>query len=129
MAGIYLGAWFTTLQIVGPLSLLLIGIYFPERWRVDLKLPWVKWVLLVPALAALAVILWLHGGRAFQAPANHWGFRLNPWINWHFNPINLICVLLYWVAIFDNYAPPQLPDARRRIRSCAQAPWWDLGLC
>ncbi len=112
----FLGAWFTTLQIVGPLSLLLIGIYFPERWRVDLKLPWVKWVLLVPPLAALAVILWLQAGEAFHPAWNHWGFRLNPWIDGIVNPINLICVLLYWVAIFDKLRSASTPDARRRMQ-------------
>jgi phosphoserine phosphatase RsbU/P len=28
--------------------MLLFGIYFPERWSVDKKMPWAKWILLVP---------------------------------------------------------------------------------
>ncbi len=112
----FLGAWFTTLQIVGPLSLLLIGIYFPERWRVDLKLPWAKWFLLVPPLAALGVIFWLQAGEVFHPAWNHWGFRLNPWIDGIVNPISLICVLLYWVAIFDKLRSASTPDARRRMQ-------------
>jgi phosphoserine phosphatase RsbU/P len=112
----FLGVWFMTLQILGPLSLLLIGIYFPERWRLDLKLPWVKWILLVPPLAALGVILWLQAGEAFHPVWNHWSSRLNPRIDGIVNPINLICVLLYWIAIFDKLRSASTPDARRRMQ-------------
>lgn len=112
----FLDPWYMTLQIVGPLSLLLIGIYFPERWRLDLKLPWAKWFLLVPSLAALGVTLWLQAGEAFHSAWNHWGFRLNPWIDGIINPINLICVLLYWVAIFDKLRSASTPDALRRMK-------------
>ncbi len=112
----FLGVWYMTLQVVGPLSLLMIGIYFPERWRLDLKLPWVKWFLLVPPPAALGVILWLQAGEAFHPAWNHWGFRLNPWIDGIVNPISLICVLLYWIAIFDKLRSASTPDARRRMK-------------
>lgn len=30
------------------LSMLLFAIYFPERWSVDKKIPWAKWILVVP---------------------------------------------------------------------------------
>jgi sigma-B regulation protein RsbU (phosphoserine phosphatase) len=112
----FLGVWFMALQIAGPLSLLLIGIYFPERWRLDLKLPWAKWILLVPPLAALGIILWLQAGQAFHPAWNPWADRLNPWIERIVDPINLICVLLYWVAIFDKLRSASTPDARRRMQ-------------
>jgi len=112
----FVGVWYMTLQIVGPLSLLLIGIYFPERWRLDLKLPWAKWFLLVPPMAALGVILWLEAGQAFHPAWNHWGLRLDPWIGWIVNPINLICALLYWAAIFDKLRSASSSDARRRMQ-------------
>jgi sigma-B regulation protein RsbU (phosphoserine phosphatase) len=46
-------------------ALMLFGIGFPERLPLDRRFPWVKWIvagylLLVAALAALAVGLWLH---------------------------------------------------------------------
>jgi phosphoserine phosphatase RsbU/P len=112
----FLGVWYMTLQIVGPLSLLLIGIYFPERWRADLKFPWAKWILLAPPLAALGIILWEQAGQAFHPAWNHWSVRFDPWINWIVNPISLICVLLYWVAIFDKLRSASTPDARRRMQ-------------
>jgi phosphoserine phosphatase RsbU/P len=113
---VFLGVWYMTLQILGPLSLLLIGIYFPERWRLDQKVPWVKWILLAPPLAALGVILWLQAGEAFHPLWNHLGYRIDPWIERIVNPINLVCVLLYWVAIFDKLRSASTPDARRRMQ-------------
>lgn len=112
----FLGVWYMTLQILGPLSLLLIGIYFPERWRLDLELPWAKWFLLVPPVAALGVILWQQAATAFHPAWNPLSLRLDSWINWIVNPINLACVLLYWVAIFDKLRSASSPDARRRLQ-------------
>ncbi|MGC1871823.1 MAG: SpoIIE family protein phosphatase [Acidobacteriaceae bacterium] len=112
----FLSVWFTTLQFVGPLSLLLIGIYFPERWRLDLKLPWAKWILLVPPLVALGANLWLQAGELFHPAWNHWDSQLDPWIDGVVNPINLICVLLYWVAILDKLRSASTPDVRRRMQ-------------
>ena len=113
---VFLGIWYMVLQILGPLSLLLIGIYFPERWRLDQKLPWAKWLLLIPPIVALGVILWLQAGEAFHPAWNHWGNRLSPIIDRVVNPINLICVLLYWIAIFDKLRSASTPDARRRMQ-------------
>ena len=39
--------------------MLLFGIYFPERWALDVKLPWLKWILIVPL--AFQVLLTLFG--------------------------------------------------------------------
>ncbi len=111
-----LNLWYMTLQIAGPLSLLQIGIYFPERWRLDRKLPWAKWLLLIPPLIALPVILWIEAGEAFHPAWNIWALRLNPWIDRIVNPINLACVLLYWVAIFDKLRSASTADARRRMQ-------------
>ncbi len=112
----FLRVWFMTLQIGGPLGLLLFGIYFPERWRLDRKQPWVKWVLIVPPSVALVAILWLEAGEMFHPAWNVWSHRLSPWIEGIVNPINLACVLLYWAAIFDKLRSASTPDARRRMQ-------------
>lgn len=113
---IFLGAWYMVQQIAGPLALLLIGLYFPERWRWDRKLPWAKWVLLVPPSISAGLILWLQYGENFHPSWNHWSILLNPWINRIVDPINLCCVLLYWVAIFDKMRSATNADSRRRLR-------------
>ncbi len=35
--------WYNTLQLLASPALLLFGVYFPERSRIDKKLPWIKW--------------------------------------------------------------------------------------
>jgi len=112
----FLSFWFQTLQVLGPLGLLLIGIYFPERWQLDRKLPWAKWVLLAPPLAALGLILWLQAGELFHPAWNVWGSRIDPWVDWIVSPIDLLCVLLYWVAIFDKFRSAPNADSRRRMQ-------------
>ncbi|MHB8302540.1 MAG: SpoIIE family protein phosphatase [Acidobacteriaceae bacterium] len=121
------GVWFTAQQIAGPLVLLLIGIYFPERWRFDRKLPWAKWILLVPPIACLGLILWLQFGDYYHPAWNHWSILLNPWIERIVNPINLICVLLYWVAIFDKMRSAESADSRRRLQVLAAGSIVGLG--
>lgn len=108
--------WYQTLQVLAPLSLLLIGIYFPERWRADRKLPWAKWVLLLPPLATIPIILWIQAGIAFHPAWNVWSLRLGPWISRLVDPINLLCLLIYWVAIFDKLRSASTADARRRMQ-------------
>ena len=31
-----------------PICMMLFGVYFPQRWRVDRRVPWVKWLFIVP---------------------------------------------------------------------------------
>jgi sigma-B regulation protein RsbU (phosphoserine phosphatase) len=38
---------------VWAISMLLFGIYFPQRWSVDRRFPWAKWILLAVPLVAL----------------------------------------------------------------------------
>src|SRR5580658_4619796 len=49
--------WFQTLQLLAAPSLLLFGIYFPERSRVDVKLPWLKWTILTPLILCIVVFV------------------------------------------------------------------------
>ncbi|HET9098891.1 MAG TPA: SpoIIE family protein phosphatase [Acidobacteriaceae bacterium] len=110
------GVWFMVQQITGPLALLLIGLYFPERWRWDRRLPWAKWLLLAPPIISLGLILWLEYGEYYRPAWNHWSILLGPWISNIVNPINLLCVLLYWVAIFDKMNSAESADSRRRLQ-------------
>ncbi len=40
----------TFFQSAWGIWMLLFGIYFPERWNVDRRLPWLKWLFIVPLL-------------------------------------------------------------------------------
>ena len=47
--------WYHALQIAASPTLLLFGIYFPERSRIDARAPWIKWILLAPMAICLAI--------------------------------------------------------------------------
>jgi sigma-B regulation protein RsbU (phosphoserine phosphatase) len=95
--------------------LMLFGIYFPVRWRVDKRIPWVKWVLLLP-LAATTV--WSAIATAVSAVDTSAGDAL-PAIFPSGLEQALIFVLtsLFFTGIADKYHDPQLAaDDRRRLR-------------
>jgi sigma-B regulation protein RsbU (phosphoserine phosphatase) len=98
------------------LSMLLFGIYFPERLRFDSRYPWAKWILIVPTLifAGLDVIILL--GRNLD-------FRISAWIpSWLHtldhrteSAIAVICISLFFVTLFPKYFTASTRDAKRRL--------------
>jgi phosphoserine phosphatase RsbU/P len=111
-----LGTWFETLQVVVPLALLLFGVYFPERWRWDKKVPYVKWILAAITLVSLVILILTGSAEYFHPAWLHWTTPAKVWVNRILNPVNLLCVVLYWVAIFDKLRTASTADARRRLR-------------
>ena len=111
------GFWYETLQLAGAPALLLFGIYFPERSRIDARLPWIKWILF--ALFGIAV--------CFLYPSiymENYGGGDGPFLtrasdiagNVIINPFNLLCVILYLVLTLDKLRSASTEDARRRLR-------------
>ncbi len=110
------GFWYQTLQLAGPPALLLFGIYFPERSRLDARARWVKWILFSLFGIGVAILLpaiymdYYSGGdgplltRASNVAGNF------------INAFNLICVILYLVLTLDKLRSASTEDARRRLR-------------
>ncbi len=97
------------------LSMLLLGIYFPERLHFDKKFPWIKWVFIIPlgfqvVFSVLEQIsrqlgFSISGLRpiyAFYAPIS--------------TPLNIIAVSLFFVCLGWKSGTLENPDARRRLR-------------
>jgi sigma-B regulation protein RsbU (phosphoserine phosphatase) len=98
------------------LSMLLFGIYFPERWTVDRKLPWLKWIFIVPLsfqiLTVILSLIKLHIGLdliSFMRPL------LNVYGEFDF-VINLIAIGFFFAALGHKSGTMQNPDARRRLK-------------
>ena len=97
-------------------AMLLFGIYFPERWALDVKLPWLKWILIVPL--ALQVLLTLFG--VVQVIT---GFDIFPYIRPLTRvfeliafPVNMLAIGAFFAALGYKSGTLQNPDARRRLR-------------
>ena len=112
----YLVAWMQAVQSLAPLALLLFGLFFPERWRLDRKIPWLKWLLLVPGVILTGSQLWIIAAEEFNASRNFSLRPLNHWTNLTVSVIDTACIFLYWIAIFDKSRSASTADARRRLR-------------
>ena len=125
---IALSFWYWLVQLLAAPVLLLFGIYFPERWRVDQQRPWLKWLLLAP-LAAAGVLAVVTGGiRTFAAPElGHWSAHTGRVLDFSFGPLSLLCLLAYGVAMADKLHSATSADARRRMHVLAAGSAVGLG--
>ena len=96
--------------------MLLFGIYFPERSRIEKKAPWIKWVVLAP-YAAFAAIFYPYLYRLYYAGPT--GLRWLATIGIAarvLNGLNLACIVLYLIFTLDKLRSASTADARRRLR-------------
>ena len=111
------GLWNTFIQAAGPLSIMLFGIYFPERSPLDRRVPWLKWIV-IAAIAAFNIvdIIWFFGfGFNFQSVA--W---LSPILLKYFQfqiMILMVPISIYFATIArKTFTPDTPPDQRRRLK-------------
>jgi sigma-B regulation protein RsbU (phosphoserine phosphatase) len=107
--------WNVAAQTAMPICLMFFGIYFPERSALDIKRPWVKWLITIPIfLLAPTDLLYFYGDM--------WNFAAIRWLAPYLNPINIIENVLSFAAVtwfFFNLGPKikqATGDARRRLR-------------
>lgn len=98
------------------LAMLLFGIYFPERLTFDRKLPWLKWILIVPLSFQVLITL-------FSVLNTFAGINVFPYIRFltrGYNEIaffvNMIAIACFFAALGYKSGTLQNPDARRRLR-------------
>ena len=114
-----LGAWWVAMATLGDPALVLLGIYFPERWRVDVRWPWAKWLIVGPLLAGFPSTLLYIYVNSFQAS---WGPAISPAVfysNHVVHVLSSIVNVVFWIAIFDKMRSAATGDARRRLRVLA----------
>lgn len=111
-----LGFWATALQALAYSALLLLGIYFPERWRVDVRWPWLKWLIVVPQFVGFLLGLFVNYWQYFLADSGYNVASLDFAVNEIFKILEPISVVLFWIAIFDKLRSASTADARRRMR-------------
>ena len=109
-------AYLLVLQGFGGALLLLFAIYFPERSRLDRRVPWAKWLILLPAaVCGVAVVV---GGLLELSPdgvpARWTGLLRGAETSLH--GLELVCVALYLLLLIDKVRRPSSQDAKRRLR-------------
>ena len=112
----YLGSYKTIFIGSWALSMFLFGIYFPERLSLDRKVPWLKWIVIVPLAYQILIIfsgqLKMYTGTGpldFLAPFNEKIFA-------YFAVINMLAIGLFFSCLGWKSGTLENPDARRRLR-------------
>ena len=98
------------------LAMLLFGIYFPERWTLDEKLPWLKWVFIVPL--GFQIVLTLVNLLLTNTGINLFGYlgplpRFYGSFGW---VVNMLAIGLFFAALGHKSGTTKSPDAKRRLR-------------
>ena len=108
--------YWLSLQTLGPLALLAFAIYFPERSRIDVHLPWLKWAIIGPSLLGAFFDFRQMYGQFYFAGNSPGLVHIVDWANRIQNALSLMCVVLYLIILFDKLRSASTADARRRLR-------------
>src|SRR5271170_4173327 len=112
----FTGGYTAITILAGPLSIMFFGIYFPERSRLDLSYPWIKWVLTGILAALLPFALIYNYGFAFSYQSIVW---LAPWMGAITRTtivIAMIAFVIYFLSIGQKASTAASQDVRRRLR-------------
>lgn len=108
--------WYQTIQLaVGP-ALLLFGVYFPERSRIDARFRWIKWAILAIYGAGVAVLYPEVYVITYRGGSPPWLIHASDWAERLVNGLNLLCVALFLLLTLDKLRTASTADARRRLR-------------
>ena len=97
------------------LSMFLFGVYFPERLSLDVRFPWLKWILIVPfGLQIVFSLLDLMETLAGFLIVDLSGF--GKILGAVIVPLNALGIGLFFATLGYKSGTLQNPDARRRLR-------------
>jgi sigma-B regulation protein RsbU (phosphoserine phosphatase) len=109
-------AWHLVLNIMAPAALLWFGLVFPERSRIDARIPWLKWLALGIQGAGLAWELLSDYGAWYDPSFVPHLQAIDTFVSSALNWTDLLWIALYWVAIFSNLRTATNADTIRRLR-------------
>lgn len=99
-----------------PIWMMLFGVYFPERWKLDRRAPWAKWIVIVPlAVQAILRTVWAIGKAEHFDAADF----LIPWTvvaSKTAGYLWIVALSLFFIGLQAKVHDPETePDSRRRL--------------
>lgn len=97
------------------LGMLLFGIYFPERWSLDVKMPWLKWLFIIPL--GFQLVLTLFGLLRLYTGINVFTV-IGPLASFYGRfafLVNMVAIGTFFTALGFKSGTTTNPDARRRL--------------
>ena len=114
-----LGLWNWLIQSFVFPALLWFGFLFPERWRMDRRLPWVKYFILAATCCTSVLELGFLAGQHYAvqtirnlASLQRMTDRASGWLG-------VICIAFFLFAVVDKLRSASTADGRRRLRVLA----------
>jgi len=107
--------WNIAAQTAMPLCLMFFGVYFPERSNLDIKFPWVKWVLAIPILVLVPFDFFFSYGDMWNFSVIHRVFPYAYAINTTENLLSSAAISWFFLTLFPKVSQAT-GDARRRLR-------------
>jgi sigma-B regulation protein RsbU (phosphoserine phosphatase) len=109
-------AYQPVLANVWPLSMMLFGIYFPDRLALDRRFPWAKWIVAVPiALRVIGIAITLEllhfGSLAAARQTDRFFERFAGLVL----VLHLVAIIVFFAAMAYKTVTASSPDARRRL--------------
>ncbi|HSY03639.1 MAG TPA: SpoIIE family protein phosphatase [Acidobacteriaceae bacterium] len=115
--GLFLrGFWYQTINLAVCPALLLFGVYFPERSRLDARARWIKWIVLGLYAAGTAALYPVIYAEYYGGGAGALLQRIDKLAEPLINGLNLLCVILFLLLTLDKLRTASTADARRRLR-------------
>jgi phosphoserine phosphatase RsbU/P len=119
--------WHVLVQDLVFPALLWFGFLFPERWRLDRRLPWFKYAILAATFVVSVLQLGFLLAQHFSVQSIRSLTRLQMWTDRISSWLAVTCMLLFLAALFDKLRSPSKADARRRLRVLAIGSALSLG--
>ncbi len=108
--------WTVIGTVVGPLSIMFFGIYFPERSKLDVKHPWAKWALTGILVTLLPFALLYNYGFAFSFQSVAWLAPFMSYVTQAFTLGSMVAIGIYFACLGEKSSSASSPDGRRRLR-------------
>jgi sigma-B regulation protein RsbU (phosphoserine phosphatase) len=108
--------YFQFLQTISPLALLPFAIYFPERSRIDERLPWLKWTVLAPALVGFLLDAFHTYAEFRQGGSPAWFNGLLAVSDSVLFGLEFLFIGLYFILLIQKLRSSTSADQRRRLR-------------
>lgn len=108
------------------IALVLLGIYFPVRSRLDRRRPWLKWVVIVPQVVMIPYMILLAHGLLYHVQAiGHHTLAAVP-LHAADNTLGALSLAIFLAAVVRKLFTVHHADAHRRLRVVAVGSFFGL---
>ncbi len=108
--------WNRLIMLIWFPALACFGLFFPERSRIDSRLPWLKWLIFSLEIWCIAFYARLIYVLSFDISGHSATAGLERFTDVIVTSLEVGCVLLFLVAVVDKQRSASTADARRRLR-------------